>query len=180
MKKKIIYNIARLLEVLLYVALGVYILLNIKNIEGVQIRLGVVLIIESFIELVFFIIFGEYKEPVNLPYLGFALVGMLLGFLYFGDKFNLEHLSVSWGIFELIKGVFGSIKSVYCFVDNRRFSNIVFLLLAIATIVLGLLLALEKTEHLHIHLLFVSISLFITSAVKILTVYENFKNGKDE
>lgn len=180
MHNKLIFNIIRFIVIGLYIALGIYVLINTNTLQNVQLGLGIILLISSVIELCAFFFYGKFRKEVALAFGAFAIVGIILSILYICNTFNLEQLTVSWGIFEMTKGVFGTFESIYIFIKEKEYPALIDAGLSIAEIILGILLAIEESGHLHVHLVFVGISLLLTAAIEIIETIIFFRNQKKQ
>ena len=166
MKKFRKINILYLALVVLYLAIGIFVLVfSNESHEKNNTILGVLILLSSIPHLIIFVSQGGLKHGGKYPYLFFSLIGIGVGLAAIIDKnISLDKICVIWGCFDICRASF-EISDIIPEIKEHKWLELIELVISVGEIVIAVLLIIDEFEGIRVHLLYFGI-VFIVSAVK--------------
>lgn len=170
---KVIRNVLSLLEVVLFIAAGITVLLlRGAGVQYDRVILGTILIITGSCKFAVFFIEQAYKLPSNFLLIS-AILMIGFGFIFLFSGTEMETLCFGWGIMEIALGAV-EIQTSLFEVKEDKF-QIVEIAIALGNIVFGVLLCVRLSNGLNGHLIFMGISFILTG---ILYLFKHIKRKR--
>ena len=154
--------------VLLFIAAGLTSIL-LKNFAEQYdgIILGTVLSVAGAARIISYFIRRGFRKANNFDLVsGIAMVALAI--VFFIDKFDIQMLCFGWGIMEIVLGLI-EIQVVIYEIRTEKIA-IVQGLIAVGSIVFGILLCLKLYGGLGGHLIFLGISFFLMAALSLVQI----------
>ncbi|MCF0107475.1 MAG: DUF308 domain-containing protein [Bacilli bacterium] len=179
--KKMFRFLDRIFEIFapaLFIVLGVTVLIfsgydfvgnNASNI------LAIMLIVQGFAKIVDFVASKKVRKTMNFD-MAFGIISEVMGVIFLVTNLSIENLCLIWGIYEIIEGAF-EIQHIVIDLNAKEWVAVIELVIAIITIIFGVLLVLGKEEDIMAHLIALGVVLLLTAASEILgTIIEHKKD----
>ena len=168
MKKNRKINILYLALVVLYLAIGVFVL--VFSNEGHEKNNTILGVLSSIPHLLIFVLQGGLKSGGKYPYLFFSLIGISVGLAAIIDKsISLDKICVIWGCFDICRASF-EISDAITEIKEHKWLELIELVISVGEIVIAVLLIIDEFEGIRVHLLYFGV-VFIVSAVKRILNY---------
>ncbi|MCQ2801213.1 MAG: hypothetical protein MJ222_00955 [Bacilli bacterium] len=166
MKKSKKLNILYLCLVLLYLAIGIFVLVFAnESREKNNLILGALILLSSIPHLLIFVLQGGLKNSRKYLYLFFSLIGICIGLItIFKTSISLDKVCVMWGCFDICRSSF-EIADTLPEIKNHKWLEFIELLISIGEIIIAILLIIDEFEGIRLHLIYFGV-VFIISAVK--------------
>ena len=166
MKKSKKLNILYLCLVLLYLAIGIFVLVFANEArEKNNVILGVLILLSSIPHLLIFVLQGGLKNERKYSFLFFSLIGIVIGLVtIFRSSISLDKVCVIWGCFDICRSAF-EIADIIPEIKEHKWLELIELLISIGEIAIAILLIIDEFEGIRLHLIYFGV-VFIVSAVK--------------
>ena len=180
MKKSKKLNILYLSLVLLYIAIGIFVLVfaNDKR-EKNNVILGVLILLSSIPHLLIFVTQGGLKNNRKYPFLFFSLIGITIGLVtIFRTSISLDKVCVMWGCFDICRSSF-EIADIIPEIKKHKWLEFVELAMSIGEIAIAILLIIDEFEGIRLHLIYFGVVFLVSAAKRILdNVMDLLDHGK--
>ena len=169
MKKSKKLNILYLCLVLLYLAIGVFVLVFANETrEKNNVILGVLILLSSIPHLFIFVLQGGLKNNRKYPFLFFSIIGIGIGLVtIFRTSISLDKVCVIWGCFDICRSSF-EIADIIPEIKEHKWLELVELLLSTGEIVIAILLIIDEFEGIRLHLIYFGVVFLVSAAKRIL------------
>lgn len=169
MKKSKVLNILYLGLVLLYMAIGVFVLIYAnEQREKNNILLGLFILLSSLPSLLVFFTNGGFKNEHKYSSLAFAIIGISIGVVTIVKKdISLDKVCVIWGCFDICRASL-EIAEILPELREHKWLELVDLAIAIGEIVIAVMLIIREFEDVNVHLLYFGVTFIIAGAKRII------------
>ena len=173
MKRSVLSAIISGLVILSYIALGVLVIVvGLATNEYEGLILGLILIISSAFRLGKFF-YSRTAFDVHIIDLTMGLICTALGFIFIFGELSLEVMCIIWGASEIINGAIEisfDVKEAH-----KSVLMLISVLISIGEIVFGTLLCIHLGHGILAHLIFMSVTSFLTAALLLVQTISFFK-----
>lgn len=180
MKKNKILNILYLVVILLYMAIGVFVLIYAnEQREKNNVLLGLFILLSSLPALVAFFARGEYKNNHKYVNLAFAIIGISIGIVAMCNKeISLNKICIIWGCFDICRAAL-EISSIIPELKEHKWLELIDLFIAIGEIVIAIMLIKREFEDVKVHLIYFGITFIVAATKRIVDLFiERVENAK--
>lgn len=169
MKKSKKLNILYLSLVLLYIAIGIFVLVfaNEKR-EKNNVILGVLILLSSIPHLLIFVTQGGLKNNRKYPFLFFSLIGITIGLVtIFRTSISLDKVCVMWGCFDICRSSF-EIADIIPEIKEHKWLEFIELAMSVGEIAIAILLIVDEFEGIRLHLIYFGVVFLVSAGKRIL------------
>ncbi len=167
-KNPVIIQMLRWLSVVLFLTAGVLVitLRHTQNIEDTLI-LGIILLVVGGIKLSTYFLVRMKEQPSDLM-VATGISSIILGIIFLVSDYDLSSLCLAWGIVEIILPLLEINQDIVHLKHNKLVLIEIFI--SLGTLTFGILLCIHSKEGLNAHLIYLSISLFLTTVYEALSI----------
>ena len=142
-----------------------------------RILLGTTLIVAGAVKFIIYFLNKGYKNPKNITIIT-SIIMISLGVIFFVSEKEIEMLCFGWGVIEIVLGLIEVYIDILEIKEDRI--AIFEMVVNVATIVFGVLLCINLSNGLSVHLIFLGISLILLAIIALLKLIRRLKEPQNE
>lgn len=152
-----------------YIALAItlVLLIGLRVVERPNWFLGMMIVLSSFPEIVFYFVNSEFRHNVHLGSILLSFAALLGGFIFtFAKDIPAFVICITWGVLDILRGINQIIISSIALKKHHKV-EIINILINIMVVVVGALLCVRLENGVKFHLIMLGVSLMLIGIFEI-------------